>query len=209
MAESPKRSLFGGGNEHPTMSETTLKLTKCPHCQARNPYTYFVTAFCPDIDSPFSRIWAVYYCAACGGAITAKGSQMGVPVDQVFPQPRAIDEAIPEKPRKFLNQAMETLFAPDVSQMASASAIDAMLKDFGYDSGSLYSRIEEAYKANLITKSMSEWAHKVREKANSSRHADLFATDPTETEARNSFEYALALAELLYVLPAKIKENQE
>jgi Domain of unknown function (DUF4145) len=56
--------------------------------------------------------------------------------------------------------------------MVAGSAVDAMLKHHGYKDGSLYARIDEALKDNLLTKGMADWAHEVRLGSNRPRHAD-------------------------------------
>jgi hypothetical protein len=54
--------------------------------------------------------------------------------------------------RKFLQQAYETLHAPDAAAVMAASAVDAMLKDLGYSEGSLYARIDKAAEDGVLTK---------------------------------------------------------
>lgn len=71
-------------------------------------------------------------------------------------------------------------------------------------SGSLYDRIDEAAKIHLITDGMKQWAHQVRLDANDQRHADLSVQLPTMDDAKRCLDFALALAEFVYVLPAKV-----
>ena len=88
--------------------------------------------------------------------------------------------------------------------MLAASAVDAMLKAKGYQDGSLYQRIEKAAAGHIITEDMATWAHQVRLDANDQRHADESAQFPTTDEAQRSLDFAVALAEILFVLPARV-----
>ena len=56
---------------------------------------------------------------------------------------------------------------------------------------------------------MAKWAHQVRFDANGQRHADENAPMPTEMEAKQSIELAIALAEFMFVLPSKVRKGLE
>ena len=84
-----------------------------------------------------------------------------------------------------------------------------MLKEKGYKDGSLYKRIEKAVADNLITADMAKWAHQVRLGANDERHADEETAMPTVADAKQSIEFTQTLAELLFVLPAKVYRGIE
>jgi len=54
---------------------------------------------------------------------------------------------------------------------------------------------------------MARWAHEVRLDANEPRHADETTPLPTEDDARKCVDFALALAQFLFVLPAQVKRG--
>jgi len=93
--------------------------------------------------------------------------------------------------------------------MLTASSVDAMLKDKGYKDGSLNSRIDQAAKDRLITDEMAAWAHEIRLDANDQRHADETARLPSEDDAKRVMEFANALAQFLYVLPARVARGRK
>ena len=93
--------------------------------------------------------------------------------------------------------------------MLTASCVDAMLKDKGYKDGSLNARIDAAAKAHFITAGMAAWAHEVRLDANDQRHADESAVLPSEADAAKAIEFANALAQFLYVLPARVERGRK
>ncbi|MBW1613662.1 MAG: DUF4145 domain-containing protein [Deltaproteobacteria bacterium] len=190
--------------------EKRLNLKRCPHCQIANPniiqQNHFETQ---DANGGNQRIWITYVCQSCGGALLGSRTKSGNQAQQLFPEPTMIEECIPEKAREFLNQAINSLNAPAGSIMLSASSIDAMLKDIGYKEGSLFERIEKAVKDNRLTPGMSEWAHLIRLEANDQRHADDKAELPNEEDARKIVDFAIALAQFLYVLPNKVKMGIE
>jgi hypothetical protein len=90
--------------------------------------------------------------------------------------------------------------------MLAASSIDAMLKERGYKDGSLYGRIEKSTSDGLLTAQMRDWAHEIRLSANEPRHADDEFDGATDKDAEQVIEFARALAEYLYVLPAKVQK---
>ena len=91
--------------------------------------------------------------------------------------------------------------------MACASAVDAMLKEKEYKTGTLNERINKAAKDNLITASMAQWAHEVRLDANDQRHSDENAQLPTAKDVKLTFEFATAFAEYLFVLSSKVSHG--
>jgi hypothetical protein len=91
--------------------------------------------------------------------------------------------------------------------MLAASAVDAMLKAKGYQDGSLYSRIKRAAEAHLITQDMALWAHHVRLEANNPRHADDEEPHATPEGAKQAVEFAAALANILFVLPSRVRRG--
>jgi len=187
-----------------------LGLPKCPHCGVANPaLEKKFECYYRGVASDKTRDWSIYFCRSCGLLVAAGGPHgTGGVVDIIIPQSRSLDLAIPERPRRYLQEALDTLHAPSASIMVSASAVDALLKDCGLTKGSLYNRIDQAAKSHLITTGMAEWAHEVRLDANDERHADEHAVAPNSSDAQRCFDFALAVAEYLFVLPAKVARGR-
>lgn len=182
-----------------------LDLERCPHCQVDRPtLAHLHSAETTNHQGTHTRAWRIYECARCGGVVTAAGPQFNGVVREVYPSSPTIDEAVPTKAKSYLEQALNSLHAPAGAIMLAASAIDAMLKAKGLKDGSLYQRIDQAAANHLITVDMATWAHEVRLDANDERHADDDAPLPTEPDARRCVDFALALAQFLYVLPARV-----
>ena len=93
--------------------------------------------------------------------------------------------------------------------MLAASAVDAMLKDKGLKTGSLYSRIDAAAKEHLITPEMATWAHEVRLEANDQRHVDETGPLPNDADAERVIAFAAAVAQFIYVLPAQVQRGRK
>src|SRR5262249_14840509 len=125
-------------------------------------------------------------------------------VIECYPYIEEIDTVIPSRPREYLLQAREGLGQAMASIVMSAGAVDSMLKDKQLVAGSLYCRIDEAAATHLITPDMAKWAHQIRLDANDQRHADESAAMPTKEDAQRCLDFALALAEVLYVLPSRV-----
>ena len=191
----------------PDLSQN-LVLSRCPHCAVANPNLFKVHQLeTNNHDATRLRRWMIYYCGKCGGVVTAWASAWGAEVQEYFPVSPSVKDDIPDRPRAYLQQALESMHAPAGAVMLAASAVDSMLKLKGYADGSLYARIEKAVHEHLITKEMAQWAHEVRLDANDQRHADEVASLPTADEARRAIDFATALAEFLFVLPSRVQRG--
>jgi len=186
----------------------TLDLPRCPHCAVARPYlgaNHFLET--RDSAGGNPRSWRIYICGSCGGVVTAYAPKGSQDVAGLFPNRTALADAIPDRARTYLEQARESLHAPAGAVMLAASAVDAMLKHLGLKDGSLYARIERAVNEHLITPEMGHWAHAVRLDANDQRHADDAAQLPAIDDASRSIDFATALAEILFVLPARVSRG--
>jgi hypothetical protein len=189
-----------------------LSLDRCPHCNIAKPFLNRVwgPAKSTDHAGRNQRAWSTYVCASCGGVVlvTSPGD-VNHAIAQVWPSPQTVADIVPVRAREFLSQAIASLHAPAGAVMLTASAVDAMLKDKGYKEGSLNSRIDAAAKDHLITAEMAAWAHEIRLDANEQRHADESATLPSAADAEKVIEFANALAQFLYVLPARVERGRK
>jgi hypothetical protein len=188
--------------------QPNLILDRCPHCSVANPNLlrkhHLETK---DHGNQNRRVWSFYCCGRCGGIVTASAPEHNNEVLEIFPDSRKVSDDIPARARSYLEQAISSIHAPSGAVMLCASSVDAMLKNKGYSSGSLYKRIEKAVADNLITSEMAKWAHDVRLDANDERHADEEAIMPTEDDANRTIDFVSAFAEYLFVLPAKVKRG--
>lgn len=185
-----------------------LKITKCPHCSVDNPNLKNEAGFNTTADNGANtRAWKIYKCIRCGGVVTAWAHPHDNEVKEIFPSSEVLDNILPEKVKTFLQQAIDTVFAPSGSVMLCASAVDAMLKEKGYLDGSLYSRINKGVEEGLLTKEMGTWAHQVRLDANEQRHSDINAGLPTTEEAKQAIEFTKTLSEFLFVLPSRVTKG--
>ncbi len=191
----------------PTLSQN-LVISRCPHCSVANPNLsreHQLTT--QDHTQGNPRKWAVYTCGRCGGLVTAWARNENGRVEEYFPATRSIKEDIPERPRAYLQQALESLHAPAGAVMLAASAVDRMLNLKGYTDGGLHARIVKAAGDHVITQEMATWSHEVRLDAIDQRHAEEATSLPTPENARRVIDFAMALAELLFVLPGRVQRG--
>ena len=185
-----------------------LELDRCPHCKVATPNLQrFEGIISEDSEGRRTREWALYHCSRCGGVISTAWRRNGTgdaDLLETYPGDSSLDESIDPVAREYLKQCKDSLHAPAGAIMLSASSVDAMLKVKGYKDGSLYQRIKDASAGHIITEDMATWAHQVRLDANDQRHADESAQFPTTEEAQRSLDFAMALAEILFVLPARV-----
>lgn len=187
-----------------------LELERCPHCTVDQPNLlvkyHLVTK---NHEGQNERHWKFYICSRCGGAVIAWSLVDGGPVLEVHPSTPEVNTAVPSPARDYLKQALESIHAPAGAVMLAASSVDAMLKAKGYKEGTLYQRIDKAVQDHVITAEMGKWAHEVRLDANEPRHADDTAPLPTDAGAKKAVDFVQALAQLLFVLPARVQRGLE
>ncbi|MBZ3693238.1 DUF4145 domain-containing protein [Phyllobacterium calauticae] len=161
------------------------------------------------LDGGEPQYWGAFSCTSCGCVTGACGRYLAnsIVVDEIYPAAKQAHEDIPEIARRFLQQAYETLNAPDAAAVMAGSAVDAMLKAKDYKTGSLYQRIDKALEDNILTQGMADWAHSVRLGSNRPRHADEDSPHVTQSEAQQSVEFAEALGSFLFVLTARIQRG--
>lgn len=182
-----------------------LELPRCPHCSIARPTLSLLWACkTANHDETLYKQWGFYSCSSCGNVVSAWADPDDGMVRGIFPEPPSVDEEIPDRPRKYLQQAYESIHAPAGSLMLSSRAVDSMLQLKGYNEGSLHKRIGKAVEKHLITEEMASWANEVRIDANEQRHADIDAELPDAEDAKRAIEFVKALAQFLFVLPAKI-----
>jgi hypothetical protein len=191
----------------PKLLATQLVLPRCPHCGVDKPNLMHIWQHEPSAFNAQRRFWRIYTCARCAGLISAEAAGWDQEVQRILPSPQDVSEDIPTRARTYLDQAISSLSAPAGAVMLAASAVDAMLKAKGLSNGSLYSRIDDAAKTHLITSEMAAWAHEVRLDANDQRHSDEEAPIPDESQAKKCVEFALALGQFMFVLPARIERG--
>jgi hypothetical protein len=186
---------------------TQFVLARCPHCGVDKPNLAYTWQHAPVAFNGQQRFWRAYTCARCAGIVFAEAPGWDKDSIRILPISQDASEDLPERARAYLEQAIASLSAPAGAVMLAASAVDAMLKSRSLTSGSLYSRIDEASKSHLITQDMAVWAHEVRLDANDQRHSDEEAPLPTEDQARKCVEFALALGQFMFVLPARVSRG--
>jgi len=185
------------------------RIARCPHCGVGRPQV----ATLNDLSTRAGRRWAVFTTTCCGGLLLAQGlNGDGTPnavIEALYPAARSAAVEIPDPARTYLQQAFETLHAPDEAAVMAGSAVDAMLKNFGLIEGTVYHRIEQAVDQHILTDPMGEWAHEVRLGANRPRHADTENPHVSPHQAEQSVEFAEALGHFLFVLSSRVKKGIE
>lgn len=187
-----------------------LTIERCPHCSIDNPNLASIhTVETKTHDQKNQRFWGVFSCKRCGGLVTAFSRSQRGEIEEYFPDNTKVDENIPDRAKSYLEQALISIHSPAGAVMLAASAIDSMLKEKGYTEGTLYKRIKQAAADNLLTKEMETWAHEVRLEANDQRHSDVDSELPDEGDAKRTIDFSQALAQFLFVLPARIQRGIE
>jgi len=122
---------------------------------------------------------------------------------------KAPDE-IPDRPRKMLQGAGDSLSAPVACVSASVRAVEAMLAEKGYRERKigLMGLIKAAVADGHLPGVMADWALEVREIGTDTHTDEVPAPLPSAEDARRAFIYAKTLAEYLFEMPAVIARNR-
>lgn len=189
-------------------------IDSCPHCGIAKPLlSQKWISDCIDIpNTSYGKKWGVYICSSCNKFILAEGklgNQSTNEIECLYPEVKEIPNELPERAKKFLEQAFSSLNAPDGAAMLAGSAVDSMLKEKGLKEGSVYTRIETAVKDGILTKEMGEWAHEVRLGSNRPRHSDEQNPHVTPQEAEQACEFASTLGYVLFVLPERVSRGKK
>lgn len=199
-------------------------LPRCPQCGTARPTLDLEAVLYRDLygGTP-ADAWLIYQCTSCKNPVCFLSAVPVADVSQVrsllwngrylaremLPSGNEDFADWPDRARRYMLQAVEALGTPDGAVMLAGSAVDAMLKEKGLASGTVYRRIENAVADKLLTEAMGEWAHAVRLSANNPRHADLDEPHASLEEAKASIDFARALGQFLFVLPARIERGKE
>jgi hypothetical protein len=206
----------------PLIGRNLEDVERCPQCGIAKPLLEYKSHFSgKQASGTVVKVWFSYRCSSCGDLVGALGlvhssklhnfdpfGSSSTTAIWTIPPCASIDDDIPETPRRYLLQALNSINSPDGAIMLAGSAIDAMLKIKGYSDGSVFSRINQAVSDNVLTKGMSEWAHAVRLESNKPRHADLDDPHATSEMAKQTVAFAQALGEFLFALPARIERGK-
>jgi DNA-directed RNA polymerase subunit RPC12/RpoP len=213
MATLPSAGAGQAVPQH-RLAEQLRGVARCPYCSTPHPTLVRLWQSQQMLEraTPGPRqLWAAYRCTTCGSALLAKGvdneESHNALVAEVVPRSRVAHADLPEPARTYLQQALETLHAPDAAAVMAGSAVDAMLKRLGYTEGNVYSRIDKAVADHRLTDAMGQWAHEVRLGSNRPRHSDETRPHVTRDEAERSVEFADALGQFLFVLTARIERE--
>ena len=188
-------------------------LDRCPWCKTATPTLENKGNIKIDVNS---RVWCFYQCSKCLNIVMAlhrlsdRGTIDPGILDHLPKNEFTIDDNIPGRARALIQEAHDTIHSPNASIMVSASALDIMLHEIGRpkSEGSLNRRIEIAAEQQQITEAMAQWAHQVRLEANDSRHPDGDGDRVASTDdAEQSLEFVISLAEILFVLPARVQRG--
>lgn len=203
-----------------------IAIERCPHCQAFKPTLNLMYQWVDARSSVNNHGpgWLIYRCSACFNAVTFKTPkwqafpgmdparthlhQTSCVATEMIPSGQIDLAGLPSRAERYLSQAIGSITAPDGAVMLAGSAVDAMLKEKGYDKGNVYDRIRKAVDDHILTADMAEWAHAVRLEANKPRHADLDDPHASEEEAKQSIEFVKALGDFLFVLPARVEAGK-
>jgi hypothetical protein len=184
-------------------------LSRCPQCGVAAPHITRSSGHWSN-----GRWWLLAACQSCENMMmlrskpTTSNTYEGAEIDEVLPRNEEVEDALPERARRYMSQALDSFSAPDGAAMLLGSAVDAMLKAKELVDGSVYERIGQAVSAGLLTQEMADWAHEVRLGSNQPRHADLDTPHMSLEDAKALSEFTIMLGHILFTLPARVAKRR-
>jgi hypothetical protein len=185
--------------------DENLSLDTCPQCGVARPLLprIWQTFDQPGLDRNLKRSYALYVCTNCKELILTVAAGAYDPITDIWPEPQTLPSEIPPRAEKALADPIKTrTLAPSLSILACSRALDFMLREKNITGQSLNEQIESAGKQHILISGMIDWAHEIRLAANLERHPDQ--DDATPEEVQQCLDFAFAVAQNLFVLPAKV-----
>ena len=194
----------------PYIDGAVLRMARCPHCNVDSPNLERQQSIPFGFKQNAIRYWAVFCCASCRGAILAETEEDSkiLKNNNWFPKSEVLSSDIPPRIRQMISDGLQSIHLPSTAILQAGSAVDAMLQKKGYAQNDLFGKIKAALAKNEITPDMSDWAHSVRLETNIVRHADQEVTEATKADAERSLNFAKALAQYMFVLPAEVARGR-
>lgn len=199
----------------------------CPHCDSkRMSFTTFGEYIWKASGKSEGRCLTALKCAGCNGGYfiesvlqtttSPSNAQGNIDQDQYirivkeYPEKKEkkVPEHLPENVRSYFVQAQTSLQhkSYDASSMMSRKCLEASVKALDPSAtGKLYARIESLHKKGLVTESLKDWAHIVREDGNDAAHEEAPVAEAHASEL-------LAFSELflmyVFTMPGMISEKR-
>ena len=107
-----------------------------------------------------------------------------------------------KKPMLEAEQMLDSKFSPSVIISTCRSILDVCTKKLGAEKGNLASRIDKLSEMGILTSSMKDWAHAVREIGNEAVHE---LGGGTHDDAKELLEFIRLFLHLAFELPVEIE----
>ena len=195
----------------------------CPYCHKNITYSwvYFdkegggARNFFHDYFKNQFAGWAMGECPSCKKCVLFELNldkyQTPVAVKSVypFPLPSPVDERIPEKIRKDLEEAKLcfSVGAINASVGMCRKALQRTCKEKVAIKKELYDQIDEIATRGIISNDLKELAHSVRLVGNDGVHPN--EDEVTKEDAEEILNLAEQLLDIIFVAPAKVKEIKD
>ncbi|MBD6946037.1 DUF4145 domain-containing protein [Vibrio parahaemolyticus] len=200
----------------------------CPHCNSVSmTFEAFGELLTGSYDRGGKHFLVPLMCNGCNGGLFAEVKYNWGPtpynimgtidsnpeaceVLEVYPEAQEPEapEHVPSNIASFYVQAEKSLHQNsfDASAMMSRKALEVATKTLDPDgSGSLYRRVEKLYDDNLITVSLKEWAHIIREDGNVAAHE----IDPVdEKHAQELIDFCELFLMYTFTMPQMIADKK-
>ena len=191
----------------------------CPHCHKGVKYSCVEFDSTGETNASFDEVfenstgtWAVGECPICKMCVLFQFIiQYGCPVKKTypFPFPLPVDERIPEKIKKDLEEAKLCFSVGAINSSVGMcrKALQRTCKEKGAIKKELYEQIDEIAKKGIISSDLKDLAHSVRLIGNDGVHPN--EDHITREDAEEILNLTEQFLEIIFVTPIKIKEIKE
>lgn len=193
----------------------------CPFCKVYVTFSWtdpregggsLTNSLCYYFDN-LKGIWVIAECPSCKNCVLLQGHESNYTfiLSKMFPSPlpSPVDERIPEKIRKDLEEAKLcfSVGAINASVGMCRKSLQRTCKEKGATEKELYSQIDEIASKGIISKDLKELAHSVRLIGNDGVHPN--DEEVTKEDAEEILKLAEQLLDIVFVAPIKVKEIKE
>ncbi|MDO8517564.1 MAG: DUF4145 domain-containing protein [Nanoarchaeota archaeon] len=193
----------------------------CPYCKIHVNFSWIssddnggeIEDYSEDYFKNEKGIWVIGVCPSCKNCVLLNGYESSnkfiLTKTYPFPLPSVVDERIPEKIKKDLEEAKLcfSVGAINASSGMCRKALQRACKEKGATKKELYDQIDEITTKGVISNDLRELAQSVRLIGNDGVHPN--DDEVSKEDAEEILNLAEQFLDIIFVAPAKVKEIKE
>ena len=189
-------------------------LPECPHCGTKKVAFYYQSSFNNQNPMYITSFWR---CGNCGRGVCIESLGINfhsqnpiVNLMNMYPNSATFDapEHTPENIAGDYKTAKKNLLGNEykAASIMARTALEAAVKEFDARGVNLKQKIDNLAEQHVITQSLAEWAHEIRDIGNDAAHE---SSPISQADAEQAVYFAEMLFTYLFTLPGMIEERRK